>query len=246
MNILDEFELARWITKNGRHININTSRKRKRRSYSSNYTYSKSQRERIQRELDELRFRKESEMAKKALRESVSFLIRHIVPMIGPIISDVIKLTDLEREHKGVEEQIRLIDSIKHEVDILFESKTTDPEHKEKATLIRNTYQEIFVNTSGPSRGRKFLKALFYPTIFKVIKGEFQTGHDFVEEYGITERLSESNVGFLADRGADRVVDCLIKYLNEKISTLESTEKLEILSASLLEYCLKLQENIDN
>ena len=79
-----------------------------------------------------------------------------------------------------------------------------------------------------------------------MIKGEFQSGPDFVEKYGVTERLSESNVGFLADRGADRVVDCLIKYLNEKISTLESTEKLEILSASLLEYCLKLQENINN
>lgn len=246
MNILDEFELTRWITKNGRHIKINTNGKRKRRSYSSNYAYSESQRERIQRELDDLKIRKESEMAKKALKEGVSFLIRHIVPMIGPIISDVIKLTDLEREHKGIEEQIKLIDSIKHEVDLLFESKIADPEHKEKATLIRNTYQDIFVNTSEPNRGRKFLKALFYPTIFKVIKGEFQTGHDFVEKYGIAERLSESNVGFLADKGADRVVDCLIKYLNENTSILESTEKLEILSTSLLEYCLKLQENINN
>lgn len=246
MNILDKFELTRWITKNGRHIKINTYGKRKLRSHSPNYTYSESQRERIQRELDDLKIRKESEMAKKALKEGVSFLIRHIVPMIGPIVSDVIKLADLEREHKGIEEQIKLIDSIKHEVDILFESKIANPEHKEKAILIRNTYQEIFVNTSGPSRGRKFLKALFYPTIFKVIKDEFQSGPDFVEKYGVTERLSESNVGFLADRGADRVVDCLIKYLNEKISTLESTEKLEILSASLLEYCLKLQENINN
>ena len=197
--------MARWITKNGRHIKINNYRRRHTRPSYPNYSYEEEQRFQIQQQLDELKFRKELEMAKNAVSEGVSFVISHIIPMIGPIIGDIIKLAKLERENKEGEEQIRLIDSIKKGVDTILASRAQYPQHKEKAVLIKEAYQDTFVRTYLPNRSRRFIRALISPTAKNVIKSEFQTQSGFVEINGFRARLTESNVEYQADIEAAHV-----------------------------------------
>lgn len=235
--------MGHWITKNGKHIYIKNGGGSNRKRSSKYYPNQDQQRFYIQQQLDRLKAQKESEIARKAIKEGVSLIISHIVPMIGPIISDVIKLATLERENKEIEEQIRLIEYIKMEVGKLFEAKPQSNQQKEDTILIKESFQASFIRNSEPTKGRGFFKSLMRSKVANAIQSEIYTQGMFVKFGGTTRQISESEVTRIANKQTDHVVDCLIDILRNKTEVLDSSEKIEVLSASLLQYCLEQQED---
>ncbi|MEM3192829.1 MAG: hypothetical protein QW292_12265 [Candidatus Parvarchaeota archaeon] len=180
-------------------------------------------------------------MAEKAVTDGISFFIDHIIPMIGPIISTIIKLASLERENRETQEQIRLIDLIKKHVDSLFESGAKDQQQREEVVLIKRAYQNTFAKTTMPNKSRIFLREIITPKVINVVNSRFGTHPNYVRFYGSTALIEKANVVDKVKSSTTKIVDCLIEILSGRKDIPSNTVDLGMLSASLLQYCLEAQ-----